>query len=54
MIWAVLLLFVLGGFLIKLGAMSVWVTVFSGALQVLVMLLAVFAAIAAWQFLKKR
>lgn len=54
MFWAVLILVLLSIVLLKLGAMSVWVTVLSGALQFILLGIAVLFVFLGWQRWRRR
>lgn len=54
MFWASLALALLAVGLVKLGAMSVWVTVLAGALVATLLGVAVFIAILGWRYWRSR
>ena len=54
MFWALLAFLFLSVAFVKLGAMSVWLTVLSGALQAVLLLLGVGAGVALWRHLRNR
>lgn len=54
MFWALLILISLAVALIKLGAMSVWLTVLLGALQALVFGAVALIVFAGWRYWKSR
>jgi NhaP-type Na+/H+ or K+/H+ antiporter len=54
MFWALLALFFLGFVFVKLGAMSVWVTVLSSAVQVLLLAAGVLIAYLGLRYWRRR